>query len=92
MTRRMWAWTAGLIVLAAVDLGATVHAHASWHKPAGDSQATLSLGQLMGFVTAALLFAVAVTILVTGLRSWRTLRRRGRRADRIEPSGTDWPG
>jgi hypothetical protein len=92
VTRRTWAWVVGLTILAAVDLGATLRAHASWHPPAGDSQASLSLGQLVGFVSSALLFALALAIAVHGVRSWSARRRRHRLVDRIDPRDTDWAG
>jgi hypothetical protein len=87
MTRRMWGWVAALTLLAAIDLSATIRAHARWQPPP-DSQASLTLPQLLGFASSAALIVVVGLILVSGWQTWRQRRRLASwRADVERPGG-----
>lgn len=81
-----------LALVAVVDLALSVRARAHWHAPAG-SQQSLTLPQLLGFVsTVALLLGVGL-ILFTGWRNWRTERRYHALAARLSaPGSPETPG
>lgn len=83
----MWRWAIVLALVAMLDLALTVHARANWHAPA-DSQQSLTLPQLLGFVSTAALLIVVALILLTGWRKWRDERRfraLARRPGTIDP-------
>jgi hypothetical protein len=67
-------WIAGLAVLAMVDLVATVHAMATWHKQPGTA-AVLTLNQMLGLITSIGLLIIVTLIVITGLRRRRDARR-----------------
>jgi uncharacterized membrane protein len=78
MTRKMWLWVTGVAVLAAIDLAATIHAHATWKRSSTGPSVT-SLGQVLGFVTSFGLLVLLVLLIVGGVRSARRRRNSFRR-------------
>lgn len=78
MTTRRWGWAAATAVIGAILLATGIHARATWHQPKGSVE-SLTLDQLMGMVVGTLLLAVAVTMVVSGLRTQRGRRRLPRR-------------
>ena len=78
---RIWLWAIALTVAGAVVLAVSIHSVVRWSPPRGSVE-VITLGQLMGFVLATLLLAVASLLVLAGLRSRRNgswQRRRLRR-------------
>jgi uncharacterized membrane protein len=68
MTRRHLGWLIAVGVLAAVDLGLTIHAHETW-KQSPNGPSTASLGQVLGWVTSVGLIVVFVLLAIGARRS-----------------------
>ena len=68
MTRRHVGWLIAVAVLAAVDLGLTIHAHATWKRSA-NGPSSASIGQVLGWVTSAGLIVVFVLLAIGARRS-----------------------
>ena len=77
MSRRAWAWGAGLLVVGVVVLGVDLHSMLTFDPSAGSDQ-TATLGQVVGLLLGAALLFAAALILGTGLRRRLEVRRRRR--------------
>jgi len=78
---RIWLWATALTVAGAAVLAVSIHSVVRWSPPRGSVE-VITLGQLMGFVLAALLLAVASLLVLAGLRARRNGPRQQRRLRR----------
>ena len=82
VSRRAWAWGAGLLVLGLIVLAADVHSIITFHPAAGSDQ-TATLGQVIGLLFCGLVLLAAALVLGTGVRRRLEIRRRRRLRDRL---------
>jgi hypothetical protein len=75
MSSRAWRWVTILAVLAALDLGLTIRAHANFHQTPG-GPTVMPVTQLLGWASSAVLLIAVVLVVVGGVREER--RRRDR--------------
>jgi heme/copper-type cytochrome/quinol oxidase subunit 3 len=72
MSRHGRRWFLGFVVLDAVLFALTVHAHLTFHHSSNANQpTTMTVGQLLGWVTSGLLLLALITVAVS---SWRASR------------------
>jgi hypothetical protein len=73
MSRKMWLWVTAVAILAAVDLGVTIHSMATF-KQSPNGPSTSTIGQVLGVVTSVGLILVLVMLIIGGVRSNRVRR------------------
>ena len=78
MNPRLVRWAAALVVLGALDLVATIHAHLSFHHTPG-GPTVMSLGQLLGWASSAMVLIAGIALVSTLIRDARRMRQQQHR-------------